>query len=218
MAEGSRSAKRASSPNWLASLMGAVFLISAGFVLGLVVGVVKEEPELVMGHLAGQSQEVLWSEQEARSMPDVAAPGPELAVPGPDAAASEVDFLGPPLVESLPLAAAEDVASRAGAAAVAETPPAAPVAAPSREDPQSMPRRGFSVQVGAFAESGPAERIAQDLRDKGYTVYVVPSADPQNGRWRVRVGPMPSRSDADQVAQQLKARERLPTWVLSEGG
>jgi len=198
--------------------MGAVFLISAGFVLGLVVGVVKEEPELVIGHMAGQSQEVLWSEQEARSMPDVAAPGPELAAPGLDAAPSEVDSPGPLLVESLPLAAAEDVASRASAAAVAQTPPAAPVAVPSREDPQPMSRRGFSVQVGAFAESDSAERIAQDLRDKGYTVYVMPSADPQNGRWRVRVGPTSSRSEADQIAQQLKARERLPTWVLSEGG
>ena len=43
MAEGNRAASRgqgrASSPNWLASLVGAVFLIAAGFALGLVVGV-----------------------------------------------------------------------------------------------------------------------------------------------------------------------------------
>ena len=64
MAEGSRSAKRASSPNWLASLMGAVFLISAGFMLGRVFGVVKEEPQLVISHIAGESEEVRWSEQD----------------------------------------------------------------------------------------------------------------------------------------------------------
>ena len=77
MAEGSRSTKRASSPSWLASLMGAVFLISAGFMLGLIVGVVKEEPDLVIGHLGGQSEQVEWSEQGAVPMPDVAAAGPD---------------------------------------------------------------------------------------------------------------------------------------------
>ncbi|MCP5045359.1 MAG: SPOR domain-containing protein [bacterium] len=210
MAEGSRSQKRAASPNWLASLMGAVFLISAGFMFGLVVGVVKEEPDLVMGHLAGQSEEVLWSEQEAQSAPDVAAPGPYLDAPE-DTAGLQGETFAAAAAEEVPVAAAEDVASQAYVAAPSDP----PTPAPRRE---AAARVGFSVQVGAFAESGSAERIASDLRAKGYPAYVTPSAGSEDGRWRVRVGPMSSRSEADDAAAQLKTRERLPTWVLSEGG
>ena len=62
MAGQSRSQKRESTPGWLASLVGAIFLVSAGFMLGLVVGIVKDEPELVMNHMAGNGEEVAWSD------------------------------------------------------------------------------------------------------------------------------------------------------------
>ena len=79
-------------------------------------------------------------------------------------------------------------------------------------------RSGFSVQVGAFSESAPAHKIADDLKAKGYQVYITPSAGSRDGRWRVRVGPLSNREKAEVVARQLKVDERLPTWVLSEGG
>ena len=50
--------------------------------LGLIVGVVKEEPELVMGHLSGQSEEVPWTQQGTETaLPDVGAAGPYLDAP-----------------------------------------------------------------------------------------------------------------------------------------
>lgn len=210
MAQGSRSAKRASSPSWLASLMGAVFLISAGFMLGLIVGVVKEEPELVMGHLGGQSEEVLWSEQEAEfGTPDVAARGPQFDLPE-ELAAYETRAEGD-LGSEAPTTAAEYTAPQ-----LFEGVPPVPLAkAPA---PHSTRSQGFSVQVGAFAESEPAELIADDLRSKDFSVYVTPSAGSRDGRWRVRVGPMATRAEAEDVAQQLKTRERLPTWVVGKGG
>jgi cell division protein FtsN len=217
MAEGSRSAKRSSSPSWLASLMGAVFLISAGFMLGLIVGVVKEEPELVMGHLGGQSEEVEWSEQQTEfSTPDVAAAGPNTYAS--DELGSTDFGAGDDFGIEVPSTAAEDTASRAYEApqprAVAAMVPApVPVAAEAVSSPQSG---NFSVQVGAFSENEPAERIADDLRSKGFSVYVTPSAGSRDGRWRVRVGPMITRAEADDVAQQLKTREQLPTWVVTE--
>ncbi len=220
MAEGSRSARRASSPSWLASLMGAVFLISAGFMLGLVVGVVKEEPELVMGHLGGQSEEVRWSAQEAElGVPDVAAAGPYLDSPGdPQTRALDTDD-----VSGLepPLAVEEDAASDVPEpTASAQTTPEASRHRESlpRPAPASPQSTGFSVQVGAFSESDAADRVAVDLRSKGFPVYVTPSAGSRDGRWRVRVGPMATRAEAEDTAQQLKTREQLPTWVLSEGG
>lgn len=223
MAEGSRSAKRAASPNWLASLMGAVFLISAGFMLGLVVGVVKEEPELVMGHMAGQSEEVRWSEHDSGlGPPDVAAEGPYV-----DTVSDSDDFELAPSTDGGAdgdVAAAEDVSSPAARPAYESTPPkplAVSVPSPkpvARKVESTDSGQGFSVQVGAFSESAAAERVASDLRGKGFPVYVSPSAGSRDGRWRVRVGPLSTRTKADEVAQQLKTREGLPTWVLSEGG
>lgn len=221
MAEGTRRSKRASSPSWLASLMGAVFLISAGFMLGLVVGVVKEEPELVMGHLSGQSEEIRWSEQEAeQGMPDVSARGPLLdeaeEPPVNQPWADDTIALDPPIAI---VAAAEDRASRGY-----ETPQPRLISslpAPAKAAPKitrSVQSRGYSVQVGAFSESSAADRVLDDLRSKGFSVYITPSAGSRDGRWRVRVGPMDTRAEALEVAQQLKTQERLPTWVLSEGG
>ncbi|MBW2422566.1 MAG: SPOR domain-containing protein, partial [Deltaproteobacteria bacterium] len=77
---------------------------------------------------------------------------------------------------------------------------------------------GFSVQVGSFAQSEGAEKVAQELQGKGYPVYVTPAAVAGGGRWRVRVGPVDTRDEAEGFAARLKREEQLPTWVLSEGG
>ncbi|MFT5442965.1 MAG: cell division septation protein DedD [Myxococcota bacterium] len=214
MAEKSRSAKRASSPNWLASLMGAVFLISAGFMLGLVVGVVKEEPELVMGHLAGQSEEVRWSQTEGDyASPDVAAGGPNFE---PAGAVDTGAYEEPAAYDARP--AYEPAYEAPIVEEQVETVQAAPTRRPQPAAQASSGRTGFSVQVGAFAESEGANRVAEDLRGKGFPVYVTPSAGSRDGRWRVRVGPLATRTEADAAALQLKTEQRLPTWVLSEGG
>jgi hypothetical protein len=80
------------------------------------------------------------------------------------------------------------------------------------------PAARFAVQVGAFSESRAAERLAESLRAKGFEVYVSPGAKAGEARWRVRVGPLPSRAEAKRVASRLKAEEKLPTWVLDEDG
>ncbi len=71
------------------------------------------------------------------------------------------------------------------------------------------------MQVGAFAESRVAERLAGRLRAKGYPVTVSPSVDSGAARWRVRVGPWESREAAETAATRLKGEETLPTWVLN---
>ena len=79
-------------------------------------------------------------------------------------------------------------------------------------------RERMAVQVGAFAESASAERLARTLRGKGFSVYVSPGTSAGQPRWRVRVGPLASREEAEQAASRLKTVEKLPTWVLSEDG
>lgn len=109
--------------------------------------------------------------------------------------------------------------------AVSEGPP--PVSAPPRPSATRIrpdvispgaPAARFAVQVGAFSESRAAERLAESLRGKGFEVYVSPGAKKGEARWRVRVGPLPSRAEADRIASRLKAEEKLPTWVLDEDG
>jgi cell division septation protein DedD len=70
--------------------------------------------------------------------------------------------------------------------------------------------------VGAFADSAQAEKLAGDLRKKGFTVAIAPGTGDRASRWRVRVGPLVSREDAGRVAEKLRSREKLPTWTLDE--
>jgi cell division septation protein DedD len=205
-----RSKKSAAGPGWLASLLGATFLIVSGFLLGLVVGVVKEEPELVVGHLAGRSEEISWTDEEPAASAQEAAVD---RVPGERIIGDEYAYAEGQVPVDLP-EWGEPVASAPKPAV--EPPPArkpSPVSAPP---PGS--RQGYSVQVGAFAASESAREVADDLRRKGYPVYTTPSSGSKDGRWRVRVGPLTDKQEAMKVAERLKVEERLPTWVRSEGG
>ncbi len=177
-----RAAPRRAGPSWLATGAGLAALALLGFGVGLLAGVVLEEPGLVAAHLAGRSRSV--------ALEDVVEGGgdePAAAMQGQAAAAA-------------PARAASETAS----------PPRPPdVAAP--------PPSGLAVQVGAFAESGTAEGLAARLRERGLPVYVSRGGAPGAGRWRVRVGPVATRREAERLAERLQREERLPTWILGEG-
>jgi hypothetical protein len=188
MAASSRSKKGSAGPGWLASLLGAIFLIVSGFLLGLVVGVVSEEPDLVVGHLTGRSTEIAW-DRPSDSVIEGAVPLPgERRVAGDDAKGSEA---APAASTAVPLPS------------VAAPPPG--------HEPRSSPGR-YSIQVGAFGAETGAARVAGDLRGKGYPVEVLPPTT--DSRWRVRVGPVDGESAAKRMAMRLKTEEKLPTWVM----
>jgi DedD protein len=161
-------------------------LIAAGFAVGMVAGVVWEDPGLVLAYLAGETEEVAWSEIGAGGKsPQVAA-----APAGGDR----------PVDPQIRREQARGI--REGGA---EAPP---VTAP--------PVGNVAVQVGAFGTSQAAERLADSLRGKGYPVYVSPGTKAGEARWRVRVGPLANREKAEATAARLKQMEKLPTWILSE--
>jgi DedD protein len=94
-------------------------------------------------------------------------------------------------------------------------PAAAPsVAAPARvEPPRSEPaavpvpraeRGSFVVQLGTFGSRANADRLARDMKARGFSAFVVPVAS--NGRelFRVRVGPTRDRASAESLAAELK--------------
>ena len=199
---------REGKPGWFASFLGAAVLIAGGFGLGLVAGVVSEEPELVVGHLVGRSEEVAWLPDAEPEL--VSRDGEGAVLEAETVLIGEVNGRGQPQ-PVLPAVAA---------------PP--PERRPSGNDQDrdsgrspSTPaavRAGYSVQVGAFVEGGAAENVRQQLRSKGFASYVIAAKHSRDGRWRVRVGPVPSKAAAEKLASRLKTEERLPTWVVTEGG
>jgi DedD protein len=179
--------------------LGLALVAIPGFALGLLAGVLWEDPGLILGDLAGDTEEVAWGPP---SPADAGAQAPDGGSGEPAAGAS------PPVA-----AAGPDVAAAPPPAAL---PTADRAAAPSASATRSGGR--LSVQVGAFAESRAAEQLADSLRGKGLPAYVSPGATESGQRWRVRVGPLASREEADRIAGRLKTKEKLPTWVLAEDG
>lgn len=190
---------------WLFSLLGLALVAIPGFALGLFAGVLWEDPGLILGDAAGDTEEVPWGEPSQTTDAAEAAPAPEAA------AADQ---------EGAPTVSAGDAAERA-APDVAAAPPPAPPPLPSADRAAGPAKRAgkFSIQVGAFGDSRAAEQLADSLRKASLQVYVSPSAAAEGDkRWRVRVGPYKTREEADQVATRLKSKEKLPTWVLTEDG
>ena len=183
-------ARRDAGHAWLATLLGILVLVAGGFALGLVVGVISQEPELVVGHVAGRSTKIAWSAAQPASTPTTIAPPAPTPRPAPEPTSEPV---------SVPV-------SRS----VSAPPP------PEAALPEAAPRARYAVQVGAFAGRSAAGKVLEGLRGRGYPAYLVESSD--DGRFRVRVGPVPERAEADRMAHQLKVEEKLPTWVLRERG
>lgn len=71
----------------------------------------------------------------------------------------------------------------------------------------------FTVQVGAFVEEATAVRWAQRLRARSLPVWVTPAVVRGQRVSRVRIGALPSASEADGLARMLKARYGWPVWV-----
>lgn len=110
---------------------------------------------------------------------------PPVSVP-PDTTAPSA----PPSAAAAPPAAAVDAASNAG------TPAAAVVAGPAGSN--------FYIQVGAYASSANAQRVAQRLRDAGVDPVVTLPPDARQLQ-RVRVGPIASVQQFDGVIARLNA-------------
>jgi DedD protein len=127
-----------------------------------------------------------------------AAPADSPAPAAPAAPAAEPPALAP-------MAAAPPAAARP-----APTPPASETASPPAA-PQATPvtasnsaDRGWVVQLGSFANSVNAQRLARQLTARGFKVSVMRAT---TGRrlYRVLVGPTHDRAGALQLAAKLRA-------------
>jgi cell division septation protein DedD len=193
-----RQRESGSGSSWLATAVGLTFLIAAGFGVGMVAGVVWEDPGLIFAYLTGDTEEVAWDGSGATE-PDVAAAAPTRA----EAPERVVD---------------PQLRREAASAPPAPRPTVPPIDPPAPSPPPvaMAPAGGVAVQVGAFETSEAAERLKDSLSSKGFPVYVSPGTKSGSARWRVRVGPMATREEAEATAERLKKKEKLPTWILSE--
>lgn len=200
MGSESTARRRSSESRLVFTFLGVIVWISTGFLVGLVAGVVSEEPELVVGHVTGQTTEIDWGELTRPEDLDSIAGTPM----SPDVAAAPADERP----ELALIAAPERVSKKRKPSPMVGGLPMAGVSTQAAKGPR------YSIQVGAFAKRDAAQEVAETLRGKGYAVQVLTAQD--DGRWRVRVGPVTARDRAEGLARRLKTDEGLPTWVLRE--
>jgi cell division septation protein DedD len=183
---------------WAATVAFGMVAIGLGFAVGIVAGVGWEEPVLVFDYLTGDTEEVDWSLAGSTPSGGEMVVDPKQEPPLPAVGAS------PPRapIELHDEVEKAEILHRAAERAAAATEP--------------LPGGGYSIQVGAFLDSNSAHGLVDSLRAKGYRVYVS-RGEGNDSAWRVRVGPLRTRADAEKTALQLENREKLPTWVLSEG-
>lgn len=210
---------------WLPLVGGGALLCLLGFGLGVLIGVLFEEPNLLVGHMAGDSQEVRLESaapSEANPVETKREAPSEPAPVAPRDANREEEIVAkaepPGTLESRVLDAStqNSVALRdtmSGAAKGALLPA---VSAAKPEAGTATPTEKFVIQVGAFSNDAQAAEMVKRLQGKGYDSFVASGEGGGDARWRVRVGPFKSRDIAEQTATKLKQQEKLPTWILAE--
>ena len=119
-----------------------------------------------------------------------------------------------------PAKPAKTPAETARPVASAPTKPAAespgPAPAPARPVEAPGPAAasvGFAVQLGAFSHAADANAMRDKLRAKGFSTFVEQVRTDKGTLSRVRVGPVASRAEADQLKAQIAAKAGINGMV-----
>lgn len=73
----------------------------------------------------------------------------------------------------------------------------------------------YTVQVSALKNMGEASNLKSRLEGKGYKSYIT-TYETKNAKWfRVRVGQFNTREEAEAVAEKLKAKENLASFITT---
>ena len=78
---------------------------------------------------------------------------------------------------------------------------------PAAQTKKTSANDGFVVQLGAFSNSGNADRLAAKVRENRFKAYTQVVSTANGERTRVRVGPYPTRAAALEARERLKARK-----------
>lgn len=100
----------------------------------------------------------------------------------------------------------------------AKTPPAAttqkqaPTALAAASSPEKI--RAWTVQVGSFNTSNKALKLRGSLRAKGFKAYVEKISKQNQAYYRVRVGPVLNKKDANKLLKKLKKNGQTSAYVV----
>ncbi|MGB6355082.1 MAG: SPOR domain-containing protein, partial [Steroidobacteraceae bacterium] len=72
---------------------------------------------------------------------------------------------------------------------------------------------GWAVQLGSFASHANADKLAHQVKEQGFAVYVLSGGSGAAQRYRVRIGPLADRGAATQAEAKLKAMGHIGTVV-----
>lgn len=200
------------SPKVKERLTGAIILVALIVLLvpELLTGPVRSAPRATAAEAAAEgaplrSYTISLSDDSRTRAADPQESGPAQPAPvaGPESA------VPPPA--SPPPAPAQTPAAVTHDSTPPVTPTPAPVHPPSRPSPHgaavaipAVAGGAFVVQLGSFASRDNAERLAREVRARGFPVSVSQAA---TGRklYRVRAGPTRDRAAAEGLAVKLRA-------------
>jgi cell division septation protein DedD len=97
-------------------------------------------------------------------------------------------------------------------AAAPATKAAEPEPAPEKTPAKAPAAGNVMLQVGAFGDKSTAQNLATKLKAKGYAAFVF-TAPTGPLQFKVRVGPMADRAEADKIAARLRKEEGFQPFI-----
>jgi DedD protein len=84
---------------------------------------------------------------------------------------------------------------------------------PSAGSPDAVAPGEVVIQVFSTADKDQADKVRDGLVESGFTAFLSPIAKGGQTMYRVRIGPFPSRSAAEAVAEKVRKERKLDTWI-----
>jgi len=78
----------------------------------------------------------------------------------------------------------------------------------------STPEQVWVVQIGSYSKDADAHSVARKLKGKGYNVSVVTGEVAGQPRYRVEVGPLANRSDAQAMQKELATVHKFEQTII----
>ena len=144
------------------------------------------------------------SEPAAAQPAPVSSPAPAAAPPGETASPPASSPAAASVAEPVPAPKPAPAPPVAAGKPAADVKPAAPAPAAASE-PAASAKGQWWTQLGSFSSRDNAERLARDLRGKGYSVNVARLKVGNKELYRVRSGPVANREAAVALQSRLAA-------------
>lgn len=192
--------------------------VLAAFLSGVWVG--RQNPDVQFETVEAQAIEAAGEEDdaplarleffsrngEAGDQP-VADAQPEPAAPAPPPPIEEAPA---PRKAAEPAPAVAEPETRVAQAPAPEPPPAATDPSPEQA---AAPSGSLVVQVFSSNNQVQAQSVVDQLRSGGYPALLSPVEVSGRTMYRVRIGPYADRKVAEGIAEQVRSRFRLETWI-----